>query len=185
MPGASVEDIAEVFNRGVEDMLKGTTMHGLVERDASRACAELFALREVVSLIAIVNSHGIGYQRQRNERITPQALLEFWATSPLADFAAPGLTLRTLASGPLATLIKDRDRFLWRVRQCWQCQTFFWAGRVDKVTCSSRCGDSRRQLLSRARKKEKGQQYAEEHRKNAIAAQGRRKPMKISKKEKE
>lgn len=159
MSGKSMDEVTKAFHQRIEDLLNGTTMRALGGREAAHAYADLFAMQSVLALIAIVTDHGIGYLLQREERITPEALLNFWDTSPLGDLATSGLTLRHLNSEPFSTLVKDR--LLWRIRQCWQCQTLFWAGRVDKLTCSSRCGDARRQLLVRQRKKERGAQYRE------------------------
>jgi hypothetical protein len=194
MPNASLHDIEEAFHLRIESLLEGTTMQERVGREAAHAYADLFDLKAALNSIATVNDHGIRYLLRHKKRITPEALWNFWHECPLGDLAIWGTAARQVASrGTLATRAREgefgktslleyiplapsmrfvsepietlfSEQLMWRLRKCWHCQTIFWAGRVDKLTCSAKCGDARRQSLVRERKRDKGPQNREQER---------------------
>jgi hypothetical protein len=202
IPYASLDDVTKAFHRRVEEHLKGTTLRTLVGREAARAYSDLFYLNSFLSSIAVVTYHGIEHLLRRKEQITPEALSKFWELSPLAElvrseideFASPRtfkvplggigsalnyllrlrLLLRYISTGDYSEGL-SKDHAIWRIRKCWNCGNLFWAGRVDKLTCSTKCADARRQALVRMRKRDKGQQYREQYRKNQQAYRDRKK----------
>ena len=194
IPTATLDDIPWAFYSRIEHRLRNSKLQGLVDQEAARAYADLFDINSVLVSIATVTDIGIEYLRRRKEQITYQALMRFWDLSPLGDLVIRALRhlnsrtedrenpddgVRILSRAQYRLGISPAQGFpdetFVRIRKCWFCNTLFWAGRMDKLTCSTKCGDARRQSLVRERKRDKGQEYREQHRKNRQAYRDRKK----------
>ena len=188
VPRAPLNVVADMFHLRIEKLLRRTSLRGAKGPDAARLYADLFELKSALESIATVTNQAIQHLLSRRSRITPAGLFEFWRYSASADLVKSRLPYTDIASrtlrinfvdpqgedshGALDNLyeagaffrsitrrVLEEDQRFWRIRNCWHCKNIFWAGRVDKVTCSQACGNASRQSFARRRRSNKSLRY--------------------------